>query len=104
MVTGELHSIPLTLVNIYGPNFDNLQFFQKIFAQIPDMFQSNLIIVGDLNCVLDQYLDGSSYRQVNTYKCSELLNTYIKNTHIHDVWRTINPRTDYSLADSNLMP
>lgn len=62
IVTGELHSISLTLVNIYGPNFDNPQFFQKIFALIPDMSQSNLIIRGDLNCVLDQYLDRSSYR------------------------------------------
>ena len=55
IVTGELYSTSLTLVNLYGPNCDSPQFFKKVFYLIPDMSQSNLIIGGDVNCVLDQY-------------------------------------------------
>lgn len=64
-------------MNIYAPNFDNPQFFNKIFNRIPNSGQHNLIIGGDLNCVLDQYLDKSSRQRKSTSKSSDLLNTYI---------------------------
>ena len=60
IVTGEIHSPPMTLVNIYGPNFDNPQFFKKVFSLIPELSLTNLIIGGDFNCVIDPYLDRSS--------------------------------------------
>lgn len=44
MVSGKMHSLPITLVNIYAPNYDK-----------PDLkkTQTNLIIGGDFNFVLD---------------------------------------------------
>lgn len=44
IVTGEINSTPVTLVNIYGPNFDNPLFYQKVFSLIPDLSLTNLII------------------------------------------------------------
>lgn len=80
IVSGEIYFTPLTMVNIYAPNFDNPQFFYNILNIISDSTQQNLIIGGDFNCVLDQYLDKSSkQKRYNTKsKSSELQNTYIK--------------------------
>ena len=43
MVTGEIYSTPLTLLNIYAPNIDNPLFFQKVMSLIPNISQTNLI-------------------------------------------------------------
>lgn len=60
MVVGEFHSTPVTLLNIYGPNNDDPEFFKKVLNLIPDVSSTNLIIGGDFNLVLDTYLDRSS--------------------------------------------
>lgn len=57
IVTGEIYSTPLTLMNIYAPNIDNPSFFQKVMSFISDLSQTNLIIAGDFNCVLDLYIE-----------------------------------------------
>lgn len=49
----ELFSIPLTLLNVYALNVDGPSFFT---ALVPDTFQTNLVIGGEFNCVLDPYL------------------------------------------------
>ncbi len=48
IVTGDIYNISLTLVNIYAPNIDNPIFFQKVFALISDISQTNLITGGEL--------------------------------------------------------
>lgn len=35
MVVGEFHSIPVTLLNVYGPNYDDPEFFLKSFKFDP---------------------------------------------------------------------
>ena len=90
LVTGEIHSMPITLLNIYGPNWDDPEFFRKTFSLIPDISTTNLIIGGDFNLVLDTYLDRSSTQRVAPSNASNFLNTYIKNTNLLDVWRILN--------------
>lgn len=120
IVIGELFSIPLTLLNIYAPNMDNPSFFKKVMTLIPDMSQTNLIIGGDFNCVLDPYLDRSSTTKQIRNNSSVFLNTFIDNSNLSDVWRIANPtgrdysffstrhnsytRIDYFLLDAKLMP
>lgn len=50
-------SLPLTLLNIYGPNTNDPNFYKKVFDLLPDGNNSNIIIGGDLNGYLDPYLD-----------------------------------------------
>lgn len=87
IVTGEIYATTITLLNIYAPNFDNPQFFNKILNKIAESNYQNVIIGGDFNCALDPYLDKSTQIQRGDMKSktSELLNTYIKNTNIADV-------------------
>lgn len=73
IVTGEIYSTPLTLMNKYAPNIDNPSFFQKAMFLIPDLSQTNLIIAGDFNCVLDPYLDRSSTRRAEKSNSSILI-------------------------------
>lgn len=120
IVAGEIFSTPITLVNIYGPNFDDPRFFQNVFSKIPDISSTNLIIGGDFNCVLDPYLDRSSAQRASPSKSRDFLNMYIKNSNVGDVWRLANPtgrdysfhsqvhnvytRIDYFLVDFKLIP
>ena len=87
LVVGELHSMPVTLLNLYGPNLDNPDFFRKVLGLIPDISNTNLIIGGDFNAILDQYLDKSSVRGKPQSNTSKLLNTYIENMNLCDLWR-----------------
>ena len=92
IVTGELYSSPVTLLNIYGPNFDSPGFYSKILSRLPvSAPQSNLIIGGDLNCVLDPYLDKSSQQKLKKTKTAELITSFMNNSKLVDIWRVINP-------------
>lgn len=47
---GQINSLPVKLVNIYGPNTGDSAFFCKVFDLIPDDDLSNTLIAGDFNC------------------------------------------------------
>jgi len=82
------------------------------------MSQTNLVIGGDFNCVLDTYLDRSSFKISQQSNSRKLLNAFINNSNLVDIWRLMHPterdytfhshvhnvytRIDYFLVDSNL--
>ena len=37
IVVGEIHSTPITLLNVYGPNNDDPEFFRKVLNLIPNI-------------------------------------------------------------------
>lgn len=120
IVVGEIHSTPITLLNVYGPNNDDPEFFRKVLNLIPDISSTNLIIGGDFNLVLDTYLDRSSTQRVEPSKACNLLKSYIENMNVSDVWRISNAtgreysfhskvhnvytRIDFFLVDGKLLP
>ena len=109
----------VTLANIYGPNVDNAGFFRKIFDKLPDISNTNLIIAGDFNVILDWHLDRSSKKQSSPSNASVTLNNLISSTNIVDIWRLQHPtdreysffsklhnsysRIDFFLLDSKLL-
>ena len=118
IVKGELNSVPVTLINVYGPNFDDPIFFQNLFNTIPDMSNSNIILGGDLNSVLDPVLD-RQHSQTSSSKSSVTLNNLMQSYNLVDIWRLLNPtakdfsffsavhksysRIDYFILDSKLL-
>lgn len=97
ILNGEIHSFPITLVNIYAPNYDNPDFFKKVFDLIPNMSQTNLIVGGDFNCVLDAYLDRSSSKRAPQSNSRNFLNAFINNSNLVDTWRLFHPtERDYT--------
>lgn len=47
-LSGEIHSFPITLENVYAPNYEDPDFFKKVLALITNMSQTNLIMGGTL--------------------------------------------------------
>lgn len=60
IVLGTLFHVPILLVNIYAPNFDNPHFMNKLFECLPSLNNNLLIIGGDMNCVINPNLDRSN--------------------------------------------
>lgn len=96
IVIGEINSLSITLVNIYGPNFDDPSFFEKVFKRIPDFMNTQIIMAGDYNCVLNARLD-TQPRRTTTSKSSLLLNNYMQKLNLVDSWRAIHP-TDHDFS------
>lgn len=119
VVTGTLNSVPITLVNLYAPNFDDPDFFQKVFNLIPDISSTNIILGGDFNCVLDPLLDKQFSKSLQKSNSCIRLNTLADNLNLVDIWRLKHPtvrdysffspvhksysRIDYFLLDSKLL-
>lgn len=85
IVEGNLNSTPVTLVNIYSPNFDCPEFFQIFLNSIPNLGHTNVIIAGDINCILDTNLDKTFSTSLQQSKeinkcfeefCCELYSSY----------------------------
>uniref|UniRef100_A0AAR2LAI9 Reverse transcriptase domain-containing protein n=2 Tax=Pygocentrus nattereri TaxID=42514 RepID=A0AAR2LAI9_PYGNA len=97
IVSGHINSFPLTLINIYGPNFDCPDFFRKIFGLIPLALSENIIMGGDFNCYLDPYLDRLSTKTPPTLATVQTLNNLLKAGNMVDIWRLCHPTgRDYS--------
>lgn len=96
MISGRLGSLQITMLNIYGPNIDDSQFFKKVFDMIPSGCV-NVIIGGDFNCYLDPFLDRSSSKPPPTINSVQILNRLIKERNMVDIWRLQHPtEKDYS--------
>lgn len=120
ILVGEIHSTPITLLNIYGPNNDDPEFFRKVLNLIPDISSTKLIIGGDFNFVLDTYLDRSSTLRMEPSKACNLVKSYSENMNLFDIWRISNSsgreysfhskvhnvytRIDFFLVDGKLLP
>lgn len=118
LVTGYIHSFHVTLLNVYGPNFDDPAFFRKIFSSLPDLSDTHLIVGGDFNCVLDSRLDRSAQSNYSSTS-SMVLNDLMSSMNLVDIWRLGHPtdrdysffsqmhksfsRIDYFLIDSKLI-
>lgn len=121
VVVGKLFNTPLILANIYGPNWDNAQFFLNFFSTLPDLVSYKLILGGDFNCVLSPQLDRSSVRSSNTLSSAAVaINSLLRSYGLSDPWRATNPTTkqfsffspvhhsysriDYFIVDNQLLP
>lgn len=51
MVFGTLYNTALALVNIYAPNWDDVNFFNNLFRSIPNLDTHHLILGGDFSLV-----------------------------------------------------
>lgn len=57
IIVGSINHMPVLLVNVYAPNFDNLEFANNLLMQIPNLNTRLLVFGGDLNCVINSVPD-----------------------------------------------
>lgn len=86
IVVGKLYNMPVVLANIYAPNWDNVQFFMDLISLLPNLDTHNLILGGDLNCVLDPTLDRSSPTPSALSKSAHCINSFCKVYGVFDPW------------------
>ena len=119
LVVGRLNNTPVILANIYAPNWDDGSFFTGLFSRIPNLDTHQLILGGDINCVLSCSLDRSTPKTMQPTRSSQVVNQLLKTYGINDVWRFRNPgrrsfsfyslvhktfsRIDYFFLDNNLL-
>ena len=87
----KMHEKPITIINIYGPNKDELNVFETLDMYIRSNDEKNFIIGGDFNTVLDTNLDKKNGR-IDTHKLARQKIIDIIETHdLADIWRDKHP-------------
>lgn len=119
-VSGPLFHIPVTLVCVYAPNFDDENYMTALLSSIPDMDTYRLIFGGDLSCVMDTLLDCSHSRGAISSKMSRPVKSFMEDYRCGDPWRFLHPdskaysffshvhhvysRIDYFFIERTLIP
>ena len=70
----------LTLVNLYGPNSDQPDFYSFIIVKIKEFGNTFYLIAGDFNLILQQSLDSYNYKNVNNARAGEKSVTNVRRT------------------------
>lgn len=97
IVSGKLYNAKVVFANVYTPNLDNVGFFEHFFSSLPDLSSYFLILGRDFNCWMNPVLDRSSSNPSLMSKSASLIQPFLSDYGIPDVWRCLNPyRRDYS--------
>ena len=80
----------LLLVNVYGPNRDSPEFYDKLEGHVCEMGLSDIIMGGDWNLVLDPNTDYCNYKHVNDPLARDRVEDMISNLDLTDIWRDLN--------------
>ncbi len=87
----EIESVRLTVCNLYAPNNDDPDFFKQCIETIDSIENITRIIAGDFNLVMDINLDKKGGKPVTHFKAREVLQTYMNDTDLEDIWRLQHP-------------
>lgn len=79
-----------TFMNIYAPNENDVKFIQEVFLNLANA-HDKILIGGDFNFCLDPVLDRST-KVVTKSKVAKLTLSLMKDLHLIDIWRRINPK------------
>ena len=94
----------VTILNIYGPNEDNVILFDKLSSYLSLNNHQSFIIGGDFNTVLDYKIDKKNGREITHKKCNNKLNSILDLHNLVDVWRILNPTKLKYTWHSNTKP
>ena len=92
----KLHLFDRTIiiVNVYGPNNDNPDFFEHLEEMVESLGSpEHIIFGGDWNLVRNYELDCFNYRRQNNVNASNQVDELCRNLDLFDVWRDRNPET-----------
>lgn len=91
IVAGTLMQTKVLPVNVYAPNFDDVDFANRLLSSIPHLNTHLLIFGGDLNCVFDPVLDRSSPPTISQSSMSRSFADFMTQSGLVDPWRHRNP-------------
>ncbi len=95
----------ITLVNVYGPNIDDPDFFKSIHHKLDDFDCESVIWGGDFNCVQDVFLDKKCGTRLHTHNNSRnQIHATMGAYDLNDIWREKNPNLCRYTWHSNTNP
>lgn len=80
----------ITLVNLYGPNEDNPQFYENLIKKIAEFENDNVIICGDWNLVINPEIHSHNYFHINNPKARQTVLNLLEEENFIDAWRVMN--------------
>ena len=100
----KINDTIITVLNIYGPNKDEVSLFEKLeeFVLLND--DKSLIIGGDFNTFLDVDKDRKNGLKDCHKNIRKKLNTIINTNSLTDIWRVQHPNTNKYTWHSNTKP
>ena len=87
------HKFTVTILNIYGPNQDNPNFYIDLKNKLDNSLTDYIIVCGDFNLVLDFDLDCDNYVQQNNLRAAKEVQTLKGELSLEDPWRIHNPNS-----------
>ena len=110
IVPGRLHVVDiksddifLKVINIYGPNKDDISLFDTLQLYINGNEDSDFIIGGDFNTVLNTEIDKLNGRQDTHKKCNFKIKNIIDTNELADIWRVQHPDTRKYFLQTRLL-
>jgi exonuclease III len=89
----EIYGCNITLINLYGPNKDDRNFYETVNGIITDNDNPHTIICGDWNLVLDVRLDCFNYVNINNPLARQRVLDLCNQVNLIDPWRIQNPES-----------
>ena len=87
IISANINDVPLLLLNVYGPNNDDHDFFLEVFSRLDQFDYSSILCAGDFNVVLGP-LDYKGGKETHTnVKARNTLLTLIQEFNLCDIWR-----------------
>lgn len=100
----KVHDSNITLLNIYAPNTDDINFFTTIEDIVIEHNSESLILGGDFNNVINVELDKLNGRKDTNKRCSAKIGDIINNNELYDIYRVRYPNTKRFTWHSNHRP
>ncbi len=96
----KIYNNRLALVSIYGPNETDSAFLTQISKTLLEEIDCPLVVGGDFNAVINPALD-KSQSDTTANPCSKLLNKFITELNLIDLWRIQNTKSKDFTFSSN---
>ena len=93
MITLDLNfgDTSIKLINIYAPNKDSPEFFEKVKDILNSNKQTFIMIVGDFNLILDSLLDCDQYKHLNNPRSRKVVFDIMNIFNLIDIFRFLHP-------------
>ena len=88
MIKGSIKEEDITIINIYAPNIEALQYVRQMLTSTKGEINSNTIMVGDFNTILTP-MDRSTKKKIS--KETQTLNDTMDQLSLIDIYRTFHP-------------
>ena len=93
LVDLEINDNKFKLINMYGPNTDNEDFYNSLSNIIATNEEDYLIWCGDFNLILNPLLDCNNYRNINNPKNRNIVINLIQEQNLIDAFRYFYPES-----------